>query len=54
MPDAPGWTYAYSDALSLRYAYRDAPQGPERALHERAVRVACDATPQPPWSFGRR
>ena len=22
MPDAPGWTYAYSDALGMRYATR--------------------------------
>jgi len=27
--DTPGWTYAYSDALAMRYAVRKTPLGPE-------------------------
>ena len=49
MPDAPGWTYAYSDALSMRYAYRDTPQGPEVMTEDKTrysaseVKVLADA-----------
>ncbi len=33
--NAPGWTYDYSNALSMRYAYRQTPLGIEVITEDR-------------------
>jgi len=42
MPEAPGWTYAYSDALAMRYAVRQTPLGPEVMTEDKTAYTAAE------------